>query len=357
MAKKKAAESSSMMMGEGMLKNKIYVIRGQKVMLDYDLAVIYGYTTSAFNQQVVRNKEKFDDDFMFQLTREEVDSFVISQNVISRVGNLLTGQDGGSRHLPHAFTESGIYMLMTILKGELAVRQSKTLIRLFRAMKEHIMDNQERLEYRENLNLAIKVMKNTQDIQEMKGEIKRIDDETKNTNKRLSGMVAKSDISPVLLDFGKIAEQKEFIFLDGEPMRASELYIDIYGRAKKSIYVIDNYADIKTLRHLQYAKAGVEIVLFTDNIGKHLHKNDYRDFRQERGDLEIRFVRTEGKIHDRFVIVDYGSKRETIYHCGSSEKDAGRRLTIVSKYDDVLVREIMHGVVERLKENEELELR
>ena len=104
------------------LRDKIYTIRGQKVMLDYDLAGIYGYTTSAFNQQVKNNIEKFEKDFMFQLAREEIDYLVISKKLISRKDNLLKGQNGGSRHLPYAFTEQGIYMLMTVLKGELAIR-------------------------------------------------------------------------------------------------------------------------------------------------------------------------------------------------------------------------------------------
>jgi hypothetical protein len=96
-------------------------------MLDFDLAEIYGYSTSSFNQQVSRNIEKFDSDFMFELTKDEFQN-LISQNVISSWG--------GRRKLPHAFTEQGIYMLMTVLKGEFAVRQSKALIRLFKSMND-----------------------------------------------------------------------------------------------------------------------------------------------------------------------------------------------------------------------------
>ena len=102
---------------------KIYIIRGQKVMLDFELAEIYGYTTKAFNQQVKNNKERFDEDFRFKLTREEV------KNLRSKN---LTSSWGGSRYLPYVFTEQGIYMLMTVLKGDLAIRQSKALIRPFK---------------------------------------------------------------------------------------------------------------------------------------------------------------------------------------------------------------------------------
>ena len=113
---------------ETTIKSKIYYIRNQKVMLDFELAEIYGYETRAFNQQVKRNSEKFDDDFMFQLTDEEVYEFSKSQNVILNRG---TGRGSNIKYNPYAFTEQGIYMLMTVLRGELAVKQSKALIRMF----------------------------------------------------------------------------------------------------------------------------------------------------------------------------------------------------------------------------------
>ena len=100
------------------IRSKIHIIRGQQVMLDFDLAEIYGYTTKAFNQQVKNNIERFDDDFRFQLNDNEI-------------GNLrskfLTSSWGGKRYKPYAFTEQGIYMLMTVLKGDLAVTQSKMI--------------------------------------------------------------------------------------------------------------------------------------------------------------------------------------------------------------------------------------
>ena len=124
---------------EQYIRDKIYEVRGVKVMLDFELAEIYGYTTKAFNQQVKRNAEKFDDDFTFQLTREETEELSRSQNVTSIQTQ---GIKGGRAYLPWAFTESGIYMLMTVLKGPLAVQQSKALIRIFRTMKDFISETQ-----------------------------------------------------------------------------------------------------------------------------------------------------------------------------------------------------------------------
>ncbi len=128
---------------ENTIRDKIYEIRGVKVMLDFELAEIYGYETKNFNRQVKNNAVEFEgDDFMFQLTRDEVDSLVRCKYFTSRNSNLFQGQSGGSRYLPYAFTEQGIYMLMTVLKGELAVRQSRALVTAFKVMKDSIIENQ-----------------------------------------------------------------------------------------------------------------------------------------------------------------------------------------------------------------------
>ena len=98
------------------IKSMIYEIRGQKVMLDFELAKIYGYETKNFNRQIRNNIERFDNEFRFQISKEEF-------NIIMRCKNF-TSSWGGIRYLPYAFTEQGIYMLMTVLKGDLATKQS-----------------------------------------------------------------------------------------------------------------------------------------------------------------------------------------------------------------------------------------
>ena len=135
---------------ETTIKSKIYYIRNQKVMLDFELAEIYGYTTTRFNEQVKNNAEKFDDDFMFQLTKSEF------ENLISKKS---TSSWGGRRKLPNAFTEQGIYMLMTVLRGELAVKQSKALIRMFKQMKDFIIENQDFIGSKELVQIAIQTNK------------------------------------------------------------------------------------------------------------------------------------------------------------------------------------------------------
>lgn len=110
---------------ENDIKSLIYTIRGQQVMLDCDLANLYGYEVKALNQQVKRNIERFPDDFMFQISRDEVTSRK----------DFFEGQEGGNRKLPYAFTEQGIYMLSTVLRGELAVNQSIAIMRTFKEMR------------------------------------------------------------------------------------------------------------------------------------------------------------------------------------------------------------------------------
>ena len=125
---------------EEMLRSKIYEIRGQKVMLDVDLAEIYGYETKNFNRQVKNNKEKFEgDDFMFQLTKDELDVVLRCKNCTLNKGE---GQGKHVKYNPYVFTEQGVYMLMTVLRGELATKQSRALIRTFKKMKDYIVDNQ-----------------------------------------------------------------------------------------------------------------------------------------------------------------------------------------------------------------------
>ena len=116
------------------IRKRVYVIRGKQVMLDQDLAVIYGYELKAMNQQVKRNIERFPEDFMFQLSDDEY------ENLKSQ---FVTSSWGGRRKLPYVFTEQGIYMLATVLKGDLAVQQSIFIMRVFRELRHYVRQNQQ----------------------------------------------------------------------------------------------------------------------------------------------------------------------------------------------------------------------
>lgn len=144
---------------EETLHNKIYNIRGYKVMLDFELAEIYGYETKNFNRQVKNNAAKFEgDDFMFQLTDEELEELSRCKNCTLNRG---IGRGSNIKYNPYVFTEQGVYMLMTVLRGELAIKQSRALVRTFKKMKDYIIDNRELIGQREYIQLSIKTMENT----------------------------------------------------------------------------------------------------------------------------------------------------------------------------------------------------
>lgn len=333
------------------LKNKIYVIRGVKVMLDADLADIYGYTTKAFNQQVKNNIVKFDDDFRFQLTKEEYHEILRSKNLtaklivsndksdiyylstVLRSKNLTLELEQGkySKYLPYAFTEQGIYMLMTVLKGELATKQSKALIRVFKEMKDFIIGNPSLIGSKELIQLSVQTAQNTADIAEIK-----------------QNMATKTDLAKVIHDFTDPQTRREFLILNGESVEANIAYASIYQSAKQSVFVIDNYIGIKTLALLKNVSEHLSITIFSDNIGRGLHLSDFADFHRQYPRHQVLFRKTCGIYHDRYIVLDYETPSEKIYHCGASSKDAGNKVTTISEVTD---RSLYHPLVDALVGN------
>lgn len=335
------------------IKDKIYEIRGVKVMLDFDLAEIYGYSTSAFNQQVNRNIEKFDDDFRFQLSREEVYTLSISQNVTS----IQTKGIRGGRSKPiFAFTESGIYMLMTILKGDLAVRQSKALIRTFRAMKDYIVENRPIAGQHELLQLSLQVNENRKDTEKIREELTQLGCQMSSVMDKLGNVVKRSEIAPFMLDFSRPEERKEYLFLDCQPMRSDLAFMEIYARAKKSIHIIDDYINMKTLHLLCEVSSDIQITIISDNLRGMLHKSDYMDCQKENPGFEVTFTRSMGISHDRFIILDHKTESERLFHCGPSSKDSGNRMSAILEFQDSDIVEVFSNKLSRLLENPPLVL-
>ena len=273
------------------IKEKIYNIRNQKVMLDFELAEIYGYTTARFNEQVKNNIEKFDDDFMFRLTADEF------KNLMSKNS---TSSWGGRRKLPYAFTEQGIYMLMTVLRGELAIIQSKALIRTFKQMKDYIVENKDFIGAKELAKLAIQTNQNTKDIAEIKSQ-----------------MATKEDFNKVMDNFINPNTHKHFLLMDGNKIEADLAHCKIYKSAKKSIYVVDNYIGLKTLELLRFAGEEVEIVVFSDNARNKnmLTESMLSDFVSDYPGVDLKFKAAGRKYHDRYVVIDYGTDDEAVYVC------------------------------------------
>lgn len=321
-----------MLVNQESLTEKIYIIRGQKVMLDFELAEIYGYETKRFNEQVKNNIEKFDDDFRFQLTKEEW------ENLRSKISTSKseTGS-GGRRYLPYVFSEAGIYMLMTVLKGELAVKQSKALIRTFKQMKDYIVENQGLIGQREFLQLSMQITSNVVEMQGLRRDLMNVEDKVAGLVDNLGNVVHKSELSELILDLSNPQLKYGFLLLNGEPIEANLAYKDIYSIAKKSIYIVDNYIGVKTLVLLKDIPSSVEITIFSDNVGKGLHTLEYQDFCKEYPFRKVKFQKSGGEFHDRYIIIDWNTDKQRIYHCGASSKDAGQRITTISEVVDQVV--------------------
>jgi hypothetical protein len=165
----KTMPTDLLLIDEKTIKENMYYIRGQYVMIDSDLARIYGYKTKDFNRQVRNNIEKFEDDFMFHLTDEETIELSRCKKFTSIQ---VKGIKGGRVYNPYVFTEQGIYMLMTVLKGELAIKQSKALIRIFKQMKDYIVHNSLNQNFINNL-----VLDNYENIKIINNDIKLLKDD------------------------------------------------------------------------------------------------------------------------------------------------------------------------------------
>ena len=286
------------------IENKILVIRDQQVMLDRDLAEIYGYETKNFNRQVKNNIEKFDEDFMFQLTKDE-------SNTISRCKNFtLNEKDGrGSniKYLPYVFTEQGIYMLMTVLRGELAVQQSKTLIRLFKKMRHYFAENA--------------------------GIISRISD----TETKLVEHDEKIETLFSLMDKYKI-EDKQGVFVKGQIFDAYIVLQNLIKKAQKEIILIDNYIDLTILERFAKKNIGVKVIIYTRSDTP-VTKLDETQFNAQYPSLTLKHT---NNMHDRFLIID----NTEIYHIGASLKDLGKKCFGFTKLEDaqLMINTVLNAV-------------
>ena len=328
---------------EELLREKLYEVRGVKVMLDSDLAEIYGYTTKALNQQVKNNNDRFDSEFTFKLTQEEWKD-LRSKN--------LTSSWGGSRHLPNVFTEQGVYMLMTVLKGELAAKQSKDLVKTFKKMKDYILGNQDLIGQRDIMQITMQSAENKAEISRLRMDLGSVEKQMSDVMDQLSDVVTKSDLADMMNSFVN-DEDKGWLMYNTKYCSTDVAYSSIYSQAKKSVYLIDNYIGLRTLVLLKNAPAGADIKIFSDNIGSgKLHNVEYTDFCREYPNIKLTMQHTGGIYHDRFIVLDYGTKNERVFLCGASSRDAGARITSIvedfgiDKYDPLVKKLLKNGVLQ-----------
>ena len=280
------------------LTKLIYPIRGKYVMLDSDLAIIYGYTVKRLNEQVKNNINRFPEDFMFQMTKDEV------KDLRSKFST--ANINPKSRSYPHVFTEQGIYMLATVLNGEIAEQQSIYIMRAFREMRHFIMNN-ERLFERIN-SIELKQLEYQKDSEEKFNKI-----------------------------FDYIADHEEDnqkIFFDGQIFDAFSLLTDIIGHAKKEIVLIDGYVDVITLNILAKKNAGVDVFAYTLPSAR-ISTQDINNFNAQYPTLTVK--RTTA-FHDRFLIIDGAHG----YHIGASLKDAGKKCFGINQIEGIdVLKDIM----------------
>lgn len=275
------------------IKNLIYTIRGKQVMLDSDVAMLYHYPTKRVNETVKRNKERFPENFCFQLTENETEN-LRSQFATS---SLEKENYGGRRTLPYVFTEQGIAMLSGLLKNEIAIQVSINIMNAFVEMRKFIVSNGQVF----------------QEISTIKGKLLEHD--------------KKFDVVFNELQKDKEEEFKQKIFFDGQIWDSYSLIIDIIKRAKNKILIIDNYIDDSILKMLQKKNKNVEVVILTSQ-NTNLTKLDIQKFNKQYLTLKLAIT---NKFHDRFIVID----SKELYHCGASLKDLGKKCFAISKIEDM----------------------
>ena len=298
--------------------NMIHEVRGQKVMLDFELAELYGYETKRLNEQIKRNIERFPEEFMFQLTSVEVNNLSRSQNATAMSITQTKGMHGGRVTLPYAFTEQGVYMLMTVLKGEIAVKQSIALVKAFKAMKDYISNNEGLVTLHDILEISKQTNENTQNIKELKDDLKRQSEQL--------GIVMDNFVDP--------NKYKHIVIFNGQKIEAWLAFQNIYKQAKKSIIVIDDYIDINTLNLLKVCEKDIDVTIYSDNVARNkLSDEQLQIFINETG-LIVTIKPTNHLIHDRYIFIDLGLSNEKGYHCGSSIKDSGSSLITIMEFEN-----------------------
>ena len=312
------AESASLQPLEN-IENLIHVIRGKQVMLDRDLARLYGVETFRLNEQVKRNKERFPDDFMFQLSKEEwkeissqfaityADGKVLRSQIasIKTEGEVLSSQNASidmrGRHvkyMPYAFTENGVAMLSGVLRSPQAININIQIMRAFTTMRHFIASNAQvfqRLEVIEHTQLSLVAHK-------------------EDTDKKFEEVFRR-------LDEGE-ANPKEAVFYNGQFFEARVVLEQIIKSAKTRVIVIDAYVDAATFDMLDVRAKGVKADIYSGKNLSAMQKLHNTSSGLEPIDTHI----WKEASHDRWLIID-----DTVYHCGHSLKDMGQKLCAIAQ--------------------------
>ena len=269
------------------IKRRIFTIRGKQVMLDSDLAELYRVQTKIFNQSVNRNIERFPEHFRFRLTKEEFAS--LRSQIVTSKGR------GGRRYMPFVFTEQGIAMLSAVLKSDIAVKVSISIMDAFIEMRHFIANN---------AALFDRISK---------VELKQLEADKK--------------FDQLFEYIGEHTETNQKLFFDGQIYDAFSLLIELIQKAEQEIILIDGYVDVSTLNLLAKKNSGVAVTIYTFKKTK-LTAQDVAVFNAQYPQLNVKYTNV---FHDRFLILD----GKTVYHIGASLKDAGKKCFGVTLMKDM----------------------
>ena len=261
------------------IENLIYEIRGKQVMLDSDLAKLYGCKngTKDINKAVNRNLDRFPEDFYFQLTKQEYENLKFQSGTSSN-------NHGGVRKLPYVFTEQGVAMLSSVLRTSIASNVSIKIMRCFVNLRKYISNYEFRIS-----NIETKII----DYDNKFDKLFEILDKTKNNH----------------------------IFFEGQIYDVYSLLLDIFETSKESIIIIDNYADKKLLDLLSKTKKNVKV--YSKNINDDL----INKYKKQYSNVELIECNS---FHDRFIIID----NKHLYHSGASFKELGKKCFALNKIED-----------------------
>ena len=288
------------------IKSMIYVVRNQQVMIDSDLAMLYQVETKRLNEAVKRNIARFPEEFRFQLTAEETES-LRSQFAT------LNENDGRGKHrkyLPYVFTEQGIAMLSAVLRSDVAIQVSISIMKSFVEMRRFIANN----------GLLFERI-STVELRQLEYQ--------KQTDEKLEQI------------FEYISEHEESsqkVFFDGQIYDAFSLIVNLIQKAEIEITLIDGYVDVGTLNLLSKKKSDVAVTIYTQKQTK-LTKADVKNFNAQYPTLKIKYTKV---FHDRFLILD----QATAYHVGASLKDAGKKCFGINLIQDA---GIIKDILQRLE--------
>ena len=294
------------------IENRILVLRGQQVMLDRDLAELYGVETKRLNEAVRRNIDRFPERFMFQLTKEEHNiiekssksKFLTSDNLKSQFA---TSSWGGRRKPSYVFTEQGVAMLASVLKSQTAVQVSIKIIDAFVAMRRFLLNN-------------TKIFT----------EIDSIKHHLIESDQRIDSLFT-------LMDKYKIKDKQD-VFFQGQIYDAYSTFQRLIQKAQKEIILIDNYIDLSVLDRLSQKNTGVKVTIYTKKDTP-IKKLDIDKFNTQYPTLLIKHTST---MHDRFLILD----NTEIYHIGASIKDLGKKCFGFTQLEDAVI--IIKAIIQNI---------